>query len=687
MRLFDKRAEAVKPFITDSAQLLQHLRQGSREYRDYLEKGRFAKLNFEEILLPGAKAELLQVEVRLGKETTPLQSALEQLWNKENPNTLLCGEGGMGKTMSCWRLWKDLLGRNDDQAPIPIFIPLNEYNGTTEAERQSKNYLFRFIAREYLDDAFLTPELENALKQLFKPRNGQPTAMLMLDGFNEVTVESQELMIELHEFVRRAGGVQIVVTSRYEMRNYAWTEGFDRLDLLDLTPAQIEAYLHKQGMDLPGEGSVVELLGNPMMLTLYTGASQLRVQFAEDKRLRFKERVTTKGELLHNFTEGQLAKFLLDNPNNKEEFLWQAFLVRHLLPFIAWRMVEKGQFFIYTRKLLNPEFNFKSVIGEAYAYFNRFDFTDHFPLFAGHREWLSFGISENQYDESEGRNRRIRKYLVEKLYLLTEEADTFRFLHQNFRDYLAAVHIQRDMELTVFQNQGLPPEKRRFPESLRRAPLDFYVRQILGELEGEQYNKPVFLEDEKRWSADHFIRDNLLDRLLEHGRGVFDQAQMGYTLWNLLTVWDEQRGELSGAQLNELDLQDFYLNGRRASRPGLEMQLPKGKITAEDLFPQGHSAGVRSTAYSPEGGRIVTGSSDNTAKVWDAQTGQCLLTLPNIPGLIIQGCDFRALHPDSKLSKEQIALLRQYGGIFDDKDARDWAELMERHFGIKVEEH
>ena len=42
---------------------------------------------------------------------------------------------------------------------------------------------------------------------------------------------------------------------------------------------------------------------------------------------------------------------------------------------------------------------------------------------------------------------------------------------------------------------------------------------------------------------------------------------------------------------------------------------------------KGHTGFVLSAAFSPDGTRIVTGSGDHTAKVWDAQTGRELLTL------------------------------------------------------------
>ena len=42
---------------------------------------------------------------------------------------------------------------------------------------------------------------------------------------------------------------------------------------------------------------------------------------------------------------------------------------------------------------------------------------------------------------------------------------------------------------------------------------------------------------------------------------------------------------------------------------------------------EGHIEPVQSVAYSPDGTKIISGSVDKTIKIWDANTGQCLKTL------------------------------------------------------------
>ena len=53
---------------------------------------------------------------------------------------------------------------------------------------------------------------------------------------------------------------------------------------------------------------------------------------------------------------------------------------------------------------------------------------------------------------------------------------------------------------------------------------------------------------------------------------------------------------------------------------------------------------MQACAWSPDGRRLASGSSDQTVKVWDAASGQCLLTLPGHQGWV-QAC---AWSPDGR---------------------------------------
>ena len=56
-------------------------------------------------------------------------------------------------------------------------------------------------------------------------------------------------------------------------------------------------------------------------------------------------------------------------------------------------------------------------------------------------------------------------------------------------------------------------------------------------------------------------------------------------------------------------------------------------VTGSPLFTlKGHTSGIQSVSFNSNGTLLATGSEDNTAKVWDVATGKELLTLPGSGG-------------------------------------------------------
>jgi WD40 repeat protein len=120
-----------------------------------------------------------------------------------------------------------------------------------------------------------------------------------------------------------------------------------------------------------------------------------------------------------------------------------------------------------------------------------------------------------------------------------------------------------------------------------------------------------------------------LNRVLDLWRGVFD-GSVGFGPWNIVEVWKEGRGELSGAGLSELDLSRVVLNGALCSRfyksDYLAVDFDGSLLHEMSIFPQGHPAEIYSAVYSGDGKKILSASRDKTIKEWDVESRQCLKT-------------------------------------------------------------
>ncbi|MCB9351235.1 MAG: CHAT domain-containing protein [Lewinellaceae bacterium] len=592
-------------------EILARLREASRKrYRAFTDTGgRYQYLRIDEALLAGientreGEARKL-INTRIGEDKTPLEQSLEVLWANECSHALLVGVGGMGKTVSLIQLWAHYLDAERAGWPAPIFIPLNEFNN-----RPEKGFIRNYIREHYGGE-----DIDRLLKEPLQAGEARyPHLILLLDGFNEVTATSNELILEINELGApdKYPGVQLVLSSRVDMRQaYQW-QRFHLLELQPLSDEQVESFLQQS---LPTDSRLLELLRNPMMLSIYAAQTELPMRYREKGLL--KEDVTSTGEMLFNVEMLQRIKIEELHFSDLRKQAFHRFILEHLLPAIGWQMQQAELFFLEKKSRQAGQLGMEEALSQAIAKYLNDDFHDAFPFFSEYLEEERF----------EGKSRKLFHSIIDqiccrKLALLVAEEGNYRFLHQNFRDYFAARYVQNQIRIAL--------QRSTFPEVLKKAPLDFYVRQLLGELEEEHSNRIEWIEEEKRWkwSRGQFFIDNHLSQLLEFCRGVFDIEEVGYTVWNLLTIWKEQRGELSGADLHRLNFQRVCINGLRICRPGLPTCLSEGLIGEENLFPQGHSDGIYRAIYSPEGKRILTTSHDSTLKIWDIKSGQCISTL------------------------------------------------------------
>lgn len=264
----------------NTGDLFALLKEGSKRYYDAL-RGPNGRFNYHrkisDIILPRPASERAGIHSTLDnlpdgekKEIMEnLSEALPLLWEKECKHTVIAGEPGIGKTFSLIHLWGKFLENSAETKPVTLFIALNEYNQLKEEKRDE--FILFMIQENYGNASTTQKEIWEAMKRPSGLCESIPSMVLLLDGFNEITVEKRELLQELDHIVEQCPGIQLVITCRSDMRNNFKRSEWNLLELMALEDVQVDKFLEIKGLELPRYEQFRALSKNPMNLTLYTG--------------------------------------------------------------------------------------------------------------------------------------------------------------------------------------------------------------------------------------------------------------------------------------------------------------------------------------------------------------------------------------------------------------------------------
>jgi WD40 repeat protein len=145
------------------------------------------------------------------------------------------------------------------------------------------------------------------------------------------------------------------------------------------------------------------------------------------------------------------------------------------------------------------------------------------------------------------------------------------------------------------------------------------VDPVTGDAKGPTIDPPGNSVDQVQWSADGtrlMVRSVALT-----GGGVF--------------VYDTASGEEIGSVPGVIIAAALSPDGHRvayfgqATKADLSVRIVDIEMGATALSLIGHNSNVESIAYDGDGSKIVTGSDDASARVWDADTGEQLVRLDN----------------------------------------------------------
>ena len=194
------------------------------------------------------------------------------------------------------------------------------------------------------------------------------------------------------------------------------------------------------------------------------------------------------------------------------------------------------------------------------------------------------------------------------------------FLHQDFRDYFAAIYIKDRTQEKINARDNTFPE-------LASCVFNIHLKNMLGELTEETRRRPVIKGGEYKKGE---IKETILDKALDLLRNE-EIKNDDFRILNILEVLKEKRVDLSDTNLSYLDLRQVILNNIRLGYRNLADEiksviLRESKIIGDNFFPQGHTGAICIVCYNPEGDRVFSGSDDKTIKEWDIKTGKCIKT-------------------------------------------------------------
>lgn len=336
---------------------------------------------------------------------TDIGTLLKDSWNTANPNIILLGHGGMGKSTM-------LLDYCNTSSKPVLYISAGRLQAMAwTMEQYCISTLFDGNAHEFK-------------AHLFK-KASDPSLILILDGLNEVDAECERRLVQEVQRFSLLKGIQILIASRVDFTVRYNLHGYRKAIVNDLEDGAVQSFFSpEEWTQICNSGNLHRLLRNPMLVTIYKEFCTIMEEYRDIEFLDWIIPVETSTDLFHNHYLAQIALMMKRDGVTGEKLLKAIFCIYQILPAIAYR-------FEIDFSLNKQNKDFRAVLSEVISQEQFVETPQIQSIRERFREYKEIKLSEGE----------VIDILFEELHLIHRDDKETAFSHQMYRDYLSALYI------------------------------------------------------------------------------------------------------------------------------------------------------------------------------------------------------------------------------------------------------
>lgn len=513
----------------------------------------------------------------------------------------LNAEGGYGKSTSFKSLYYYLVeqGTQANNHIVPIFIDVKQLVEFGEKRQCGMpRPIEKYIVENYCgEDSDPNEALLEKVINIFSKNNAPSlenhyTYFIFVDAINEVNDRLKSIILDEIKQMVESDSVKFFISSRVDEK--ALPDDTVKYKLLPLDEEKIRIYLDKnfgktgEKVDISKiNDSLVDILRVPMYLSVFRETYDERNPYPDI----YEAKAVRKADILDSF----IQKLLDDNKGKErsDDKPLIEFVIKYFIPALAFKMYNSN----LSMRLSDKDFR---------KLRNDFDYFDSF-------------LVPDEYLTALNAHKTEIKGVCLNLGIVSFVNGYYSFTHQNWRDLFAAKHIINCMNAEKLDELEISVDKnvRQFVGEVIREYKDGcgYSNDYMDKSDAEKARKSECdFEDKSNietWSA-----SPIEDFLQKHN--LKSQSPLsGMATKNLIDVMKISRNGNITAKYDGLNLKctNFY-------KCDLENSTFNGtQIYAINFIQQGHTDSVNSVSFSPDGKKIVSGSDDETIRIWDIGTG------------------------------------------------------------------